>query len=116
VEIKLIKLIQSELIKKFKTTIIEEKLATFMDDICEGICPFRFIDKFPYPDAPEITLDWCELLVDLESPLLSEYIEKGLFFHFFTSIAKSITSPIAISQLYDLSIYLKKKYDFNLKI
>lgn len=90
--------------------------ATFMDDICEGICPFRFIDKFPYPDAPEITLDWCELLVDLESPLLGEYIEKGLFFHSFTSIAKSITSPKAFSQLAALSIYLKKKYDFNLKI
>lgn len=88
--------------------------ATFMDDICVGICPFRFIDKFPYPDAPEITLDWCELLVDLESPLLGEYIEKGLFFHSFTSIAKSITSPKALSQLAALSKYLKKEYDYDL--
>lgn len=88
--------------------------ATFIDDICDGICPFRFIDKFPYLDAPEITLDWCELLVNLKSPLLGEYIEKGLFFHSFTSIAKSITSPKALSQLDALSKYLKKEYDYDL--
>lgn len=105
--------IKHDYINGVTTRIVNYSVSIF-DDLGDGICPFRFINKYPYRDAPELTLDWCILLMNLDSPLLGEYIEKKSFFSSFSSLVNDVACPKAQRQIRELTEYLRTKYDYEL--
>lgn len=52
---------------------------TIFDDIKIGICPFQILGKEPYWDAIQLSVDWCYLLMNLDSVIIKEYIKTGYF-------------------------------------
>ena len=87
---------------------------TLIDDIRGGICPFRFLDKYPFYDAPDKTIEWCNQLVDLNSILLGIYIKNGKFFQSFRSIINDVTSSCSHEKVKKLLTYLKDTYNFTI--
>lgn len=87
---------------------------SIIDDLKDGICPFRFLDRYPFYDDPDSTIEWCNQLVDLNSALLGIYVEDGNFFHSFGSIAKNVLSTSRYEHIRKLVKYLKDTYDFDI--
>lgn len=87
---------------------------TLIDDIRGGKCPFRFLDKYPFYDAPDKTIEWCNQLVDLNSILLGVYIKNGKFFQSFRSIINDVTSSCSHEKVKKLLTYLKDTYNFTI--
>lgn len=87
---------------------------SIIDDLKEGICPFRFLDRYPFYDDPDSTIEWCNQLVDLDSALLGIYVEDGNFFHSFGSITKNILSTNSYEHIGKMVTYLKQTYDFDI--
>lgn len=72
---------------------------SIIDDLKEGICPFRFLDRYPFYDDPDMTIEWCDQLVELKSVLLGIYVDEGKFFQSFGSIIKNVTSNSSHEQI-----------------
>lgn len=86
---------------------------SILDDLKEGICPFRFLDKYPFYDDADATIEWCNQLAEMESALLGVYLEEGKFFHSFGSITKKLSSN-SYDKAEKLMIYLKRTYKFDI--
>lgn len=85
-----------------------------INDLEEGICPFRFLDRYPFFDAPDMTIEWCNQLVNLDSTLLGIYIDEGKFFQSFSSIIKNVTNDSSHEKISRLMTYLKQTYNFEI--
>lgn len=87
---------------------------SIIDDLKEGVCPFRFLDRYPFYDDPDSTIEWCNQLVDLGSDLLGKYVKDGNFFHSFESLIKKMSSSSSYEYIGKLVTYLKQTYDFDI--
>lgn len=88
---------------------------TLFDDLAGGICPFRFLDTYPFPDACEKSVDWCFLLVKLQSRLLDSYIRQGLFFPSFSRMIKEHVLAAAYqSKIERIRRYMMETYQCTL--
>ena len=87
---------------------------TIFDDIKAGLCPFYILNKDPLWDDITLTIDWCYLLVNLESAILKEYIGTD-YFNIITRRIQSneLTSDYKVKIL-KIKKYLWDKYEFQL--
>lgn len=87
---------------------------TIFDDIKAGLCPFYILNKDPFWDDITLTIDWCYLLVNLESTILKEYIGTNYFNILITRIqSNELTSDYKVKIL-KIKKYLWDKYEFQL--
>lgn len=87
---------------------------TLIDDLKSGICPFRFLNKYPFYDAPDLTTEWCVQLVDIKSSLLERNVKDGNFFDSFKLIMTDLKLGNSKNLIEKLSKYLKEVCDFDI--